>query len=31
MLMLKNYERLYSHGENTNTNDYPWVSRSPDS
>jgi hypothetical protein len=29
--MLKNYKQLYSHGkwENTNTNTYPWVSRSP--
>jgi hypothetical protein len=27
MLMLKNYIPLYSHGGNTNTNAYPWVSR----
>jgi hypothetical protein len=29
MLMLKNYVPLYFHGENTNTNAYPWVSRLP--
>jgi hypothetical protein len=27
MLILKSYVPLYSHGENTNTNTYPWVSR----
>jgi hypothetical protein len=29
MLMLKRYVELYYHGENTNTNAYPWVSRLP--
>jgi hypothetical protein len=29
MLMLKNYVQSYSHGENTNKNAYPWVSRLP--
>jgi hypothetical protein len=29
MLMLQSYVPLYSHGENTNTNAYPWVSRFP--
>jgi hypothetical protein len=29
MLMLKSYVPLYSHGENTNTNVYPWLSRLP--
>jgi hypothetical protein len=33
MLMLKSYVPLYDHGiwENTNTNDYSWVSRLPSS
>jgi hypothetical protein len=28
-LMLKSYVPLYSHGENVNTDAYPWVSRLP--
>jgi hypothetical protein len=29
--MIKSYVQLYSHGENTNTKVYQWVSRLPGS